>query len=291
MEAATAVPQTQKRLYRNNTAGYLGVVKLNHRGEEVGVNVDPNGVVWLSDDEATLTARAPKRPEDNPFEEQTFLVFDPEQGRHREVQIRPLTLADEARHVPDERYVPTSAEAQAIEGGISRPVARTSAAADIAPAAPPSTGSTAAQEVPPAPPAAVAAQTRPAPAPRSDRAPAAVGEAEEAESWVTDPEAPGQVLAGALAGDDKPPVDKSVPDATEHPGAGHVPTAGQAQAAPQTPGGAEEHAARVDPEVGEETGAAKPPAEPQPEGEYARAEEVGSPDAPVSNNDETLIGG
>jgi hypothetical protein len=301
MEAATVpgAEQLEKRLYRNNTAGYLGVVKLDHKGDPYGENVDPHGTVWLSDAEATLTARAPRKPEDNPFEEQMFVMQDSETGRREEVPMRPLTLADDdGRFVPDERYTPTQAEREA-QAQATRPVQHSAAASDAAPPAPPSTGSENAQSVPPPTPP-VAPQTAAVPSPRSERAPLSspapeagisgahvATEADEpVESWTEPPAAPGQVLTGSLAGDDGP---TDAPDATNHPGAGNGPTAGQAQAAPQQPG-AEEHAAAVDPAVGEETGAARPPVQPQPEGEYAQAEEVGSPDAPAAN-DEPLIGG
>ena len=49
--------------------------------------------------------------------------------------------------------------------------------------------------------------------------------------------------------------------------------------AAQPPVASEETAAVVDPKIGEETGAAKSPSGPAPEGEFAQAEEVGSPDA------------
>jgi len=298
MEAATVpgAEQLQKRLYRNNTAGYLGVVKIDHKGDPYGENVDPFGTVWLSDAEAALTARAPKRPEDNPFEEQIFIMQDSETGRRQEVPMRPLTLEeDDGRFVPDERYVPTQAQREAAAQS-HRPVEKTPATSDAAPPAPPSTGSEAAQSVPPpAPP--VASPSAAVPSPRSERpagaspAPEAgisgvgapAGGEEEPQSWTEPPAAPGRVLAGSLAGDNTP-VGETPEESATYP-----PTAGQAQAAPQQPG-AEEHAARVDPAVGEETGAAKPPAQPAPEGEYARAEEVGSPDAPAAD-DAPLIGG
>jgi hypothetical protein len=113
-----------------------------------------------------------------------------------------------------------------------------------------------------------------------------------AESW-TEPERPGEVIAGALSGSDDQGAREAhaAPDPTRGPDGRFVPSVVAAQAAPQTPGQVEEHAARVDPRVGEETGAAKPPSQPQPEGEYAQAEEVGSPDAPQADDDDgTLIG-
>jgi hypothetical protein len=277
---ASAVPQTQKRLYRNNTAGWLGVVVLDHDGKPVGESIEPFGTVWLSDAEAILTARAPRRPEDNPFEEQVFVGVNSETQAREDFVMRPLTLETTSeRYVPTERYVPVLVDAPP---DAAPPVAQTAATAETqAPA--PATAS-AGTPVPPPPPAA-APQGRPTPAART--------EPDEPESWVTPPEAPGRILPGTLDGGDGPPpevVAAAAPDPTNAPTeAGRYVPSVNAQAAPQTPG-SEEHAAAVDPRIGEETGAARPPAQPQAEGEYAQAEEVGSPDAPRRSNDESLIG-
>lgn len=336
------VQQLLKRQYRNNTGGWLGVVTLDHKGEEQGVNVEPFGTVWLSDAEAILTARASRRAEDNPFEEQTFVMQDPETSKRKEVAVRPLTLeGDGERYVPaNDRYVPDvvneaegrvlaaaaaladtpanvsvghavaerSAEIEAEAAGSVRPM--TVSTQEAPPEAGPlSTGSPAPSEgAPPAPP--VAPQAAPVPPVRSEppatpaTAPAqglagsagppsdsSVEADAEAQSWAAEPEAPGQVLAGALGGSDDVPQVAGDPTLPQ-PGDG---VQAPAQAAPQQPGAVpaaeEEHAARVDPSVGEETGQARPPTGEPPEGEYARAEEVGSPDAPTSEDDgESLVG-
>jgi hypothetical protein len=98
-----------KFLVRNNTAGWVGVVKLDHRGEEKGTSVPPYGSVWLSELEMQVTARAPRLPEDNPFAEQTLILTNPETGARQEYTTRPLTLEHDARrYTPaEERYVPT----------------------------------------------------------------------------------------------------------------------------------------------------------------------------------------
>jgi hypothetical protein len=102
-------------------------------------------------------------------------------------------------------------------------------------------------------------------------------------SWLRQAAAPGQVLPGQLDGSDDPPPDPANwPVEAQHPeDARFVPSVVGAQAAPQTPGAQEEHAEAVDPQIGEETGQAKPPEGPPEEGEWAWAEEVGSPEAPV----------
>lgn len=353
VQAVEDVPQVKKRLYRNNTGGYVGVVVLDHKGEEQGTNIDPHGTIWLSDAEAILTARAPRRPEDNPFEEQSFITQDPETGRRMEIKMRPVTLVTgEHRYTPAaDRYLPhlmedVDAEARAhVEAqahGHDAPSATTGATAERArqveregtdrPApvrdmeqaqatpppetVPPSTGSSAPAEgalptPPTVPPTAVVPPVRQEPAPQgaapqtglagtggppSDRSAAAT---EEGQSWVQEPEAPGQVLSGALGGSDEGAADQAA-DPTQPQAADQVQN--RPQAAPQTPGGTdvgeryvpgqEEHAARVDPQVGEETGQAAAPSGPATEGEFARAEEVGSPDAPAAegNDDAPLIG-
>lgn len=270
MEAAT-VPE--KYLVKNNTGGWVGVVKLNHRGEEVGHAVEPYGTVWLSELEMVCTARAPKLAEDNPFEEQTFLFINSETQAREEHKIRPLTLArDDRTYTPaEERYVPTldvpkeAGPAQRQEPSV--PTATVATATSGAAAEPPPPA------VAPVPPGPVMRQgPEPPPGPQS---------------WVQEAQAPGEVLAGHLDGSDEPAPDPArMPvEATGGPDERFVPSIVGAQAAPQTPG--EEFAEAVDPNIGEETGQAKPPNQPAPEGEYAQAEEVGSPDAPT--NDETVV--
>ena len=270
MEAA--VQATDKRLYRNNTAGWLGVVVLDYDGRPIGESVEPHGTVWLSDAEAILTARAPRRPEDNPFEEQVFIGVNPETQAREDFVMRPLTLERTTeRYVPTDRYVPHMSEAP---GDVVPPIRQTVATPQAAAPAPPTT---AAGTEPPAP-APPAAPQGPTPPPRDV--------VDEVRSWTEPPEAPGRVLAGSLRGDDGPPLDAALAaDATNAPAERYVPPP---QAAPQM-AGAEEHAQVVDPLIGEETGQAQPPVAAAPQGEYARAEEVGSPDAP-QRNDEPLIG-
>lgn len=240
-------PQVAKRLYRNNTGGFVGVVQLNHRGDEEGVNIEPYGTIWLSDVEATLTARAPRDPANNPFEEQMMVRPNPDTGEIEEVRLRPVTLvSDEERYVPSQdRYVPTGVDQSAALPPSPEVLAREQHERSQPAGQPPPAS---AAPVVAAPPVQSGGAASPPPA-------AAPGEPDAPESWNVPPEAPGQVLAGSLAGGD---VEDEV--------AAAQPPSVHAQAAPQTPGA-----------VPEETGAAKPPAGPPPEGEYARAEEVGSP--------------
>lgn len=217
--------------------------------------------------------------------------------------MRPLTLeATDSRYVPtNDRYVPTQ-----VQPDDAQPAARTEKATVAEAPAPP-----AASSQPTAPPAAPPdALPAAAPAPRvqpvsgppvapvtsasgqrvegDDRA--AESEGDERESWIVPPEAPGRVLSGQLGGDDNG-TGADAPEPTNAPTEAerYVPPVTQG-AAPQQPGGMEEHAEAVDPRIGEETGAAQPPARPQPQGEYARHEEVGSPDAPRADEEEPAEG-
>lgn len=106
----------QKQQFRNNLDGYVGAVVIGPRGDDRGVAVEPGGSVWLSEEEQVLTANAPRRPEDNPFVEQTFIVTDQATGELREHKVTPLTPADEGRFVPAElRFVPgTGAPATSV---------------------------------------------------------------------------------------------------------------------------------------------------------------------------------
>lgn len=296
----TEVPQVKKREYKNNTSGWLGVITLDHLGQEQGVSVEPGETVWLSDAEAVLTARAPRRPEDNPFNERTYVVVDPTTGQRTEVKLRPLTLvSDRTRDIfSSDRYVPgitddqtakAQARAAATEGTDAPRTAMTAAAEnqvlaspkmrqgidlppEVASAVPPSTGAPA--------PAAPAAPTPSAQPPSTGSLAGSEGtNTEVSGSWTDPPEAPGKVLPGNLSGDEG--VKRPQGDPTE-PQPGDKPQR-RVQAAPQTVGaakGEEEHAQAVDPKVGEETGAAQPPRQPPEEGEYAQAEEVGTPEAP-----------
>lgn len=343
MEAAQ-IPQVKKRLYHNNTAGWLGVVLLDHKGEEYGDNVEPGGDIWLSDAEAILTARAPRRAEDNPFEERTYVLQNPETGRREEHKFRPLTIVgDGERYVPtQDRYVPpqlNEAEGRVLStaaahgeepGNVShgsavaeraaqveqqgtedrtapvRPVSQ-APAADVPPVpGPPSTGSPdPSQGAPPPPPAAPQAAA-PVPPLRSDPATPtratpqeglagmsgleSSGESAEEQPapLYTEPEAPGRVLGGSLAGSDEPGPEAPQDDLTfAQPGDA---VQARAQAAPQQPGADEEHAQAVDPSIGEETGQARPPQGAAAEGEFAFREEVGSPEAPERGDDEPLVG-
>jgi hypothetical protein len=291
--------EVAKKPYKNQTAGWLGVVKLNHLGAQEGVSVAPYGTVYLSDDEAVLTARAPAQAKDNPFVEQQFEFVNSETGAHEMHPMIPLVLVEDSPEIADEhaRYVPGTANAPQTESkeaadratadaalaqGTDRPIPTTSVAPTLVPS------STAA--VPPSHTRPGAPPEHEAPSPEDDR-----------QSWVDNPERTEAPQPGALGGTDQaagaplqgePPapeggaiagtatVESSTPGSQAFKGSGDGSTSESAIAGEETAG--------VTP-TGEETGAAQTPANEAPEGEYAANEEVGSPDAPtqVAPDEET----
>lgn len=283
MGASTAAAQAvDKKCYLNQTAGWLGVVKLDHLGAPYGDSVEPHGHVYLSDEEAILTARAPKSAKDNPFEEQSFM-FQDQNGTHVEQMMRALVLVTDDSDVPsDDRYVP-------IPGGSLNPhkiaadAARVDAALDGQDEAP--------REVPTEPvegklvPAMTHASVAPATARPAVVRPGPQGEAkdqyahdehtETAESWTDNPSRTLEPQQGSLGGE-------NVAESERRPAPPQRP-------APDSVGakaGAEEHAAET--AKGEETGAAERPSGKPAEGEFAQHEEVGSPDAPAAGERDLL---
>src|SRR3954454_13954339 len=98
-----------KQQFHNETGGYLGVVVLSPKGEEVGVSVPPDGYVFLSEDEQRLTAAAPRNPKDNPFVPQDFETIDPASGERKTIPSAPVTPTD-ARLSPPAAGRPTPAD-------------------------------------------------------------------------------------------------------------------------------------------------------------------------------------
>jgi hypothetical protein len=219
-------------------------------------------------------------PEDNPFEEQTLLRVNPETQAREEFKLRPLTLVrDGSRYTPaEDRYVPTVAAPQDAAPQVVRE-----------PAVPQTPATPATGVAPESAPPVMPRPAPPGPAPRRpvDLPGVPVAPDEQDPTWFQPPQAPGEVLPGALRGsDDALAHPEREPDPTDHPGERFVPSVIGAQAAPQQPGAQEEHAERVDPAIGEETGQAKPPVAPPEEGEWSWAEEVGSPEAPTHDTTE-----
>jgi hypothetical protein len=293
---APTVPAVQKRQYRNNTLGWLGVVVLNPKGEETGISVEPQGTVWLSDAEAVLTARAPRLAKDNPFEEQVFFEADGAGGM-KERRVRPLVPIDEARWVPQEdRYLP-----EAITGAQSAAIAAENATGDEPGHAtkggdPVAAASAAILDdadpmsiIPPAEPAGE-------PVEQDDGAPVAQPPVETpvnsapAGAAQSAPVAPQQPAASVIPEDDQPtswtePPNGELVAKGELGGTQATPEQIAAEAAAADQGlvdvVGEETASEAAIADGEETGAAVPPTGDPVVGEFAAHEETGTPDAPV----------
>lgn len=67
----------QRDEFVNRTQGWVGVIKLNRKGDEQPTVVEPLGRVFLTAEEQELTEQAHRRREDSPFVERTITHFDP----------------------------------------------------------------------------------------------------------------------------------------------------------------------------------------------------------------------
>lgn len=101
------IPQVEKQQFRNESGGFIGVVKIDVKGEEKGAAVEPGGTVWLTLNEQVATANAPRQAKDNPFLPQTFQRINPDTSEIEDFEVTPLVPINEARYVPaGDRPVP-----------------------------------------------------------------------------------------------------------------------------------------------------------------------------------------
>jgi hypothetical protein len=240
-------PQIEKQQFRNQTSGWLGVSVIGPKGDENGVSVEPNGTVWLSEQEQILTANAPRDPKDNPFIAQTFIGENPDTGAKEEYELVPLIPINEGRFVPaNDRPIPAD-----LADGTG--IAQAAATGDepVVASVQPRNAHTRHEEV-----AEIGETAQPHdPPPVPPKAAEAAAAAEET------PEPPQPPPA---------PVAPPVPPQSPEPDPG-FPTVPEPEPVP------EETAAESPGPEHEETGAALPPTGDAPEGEYAQAEEVGTP--------------
>jgi hypothetical protein len=212
-------PQIEKQQFQNQSGGYVGVVVIGVKGEDRGIAVEPDGYVWLSEEEQRLTANAPRRPEDNPFVAQTRQRRNEETDALEDYEVVPLVPVSEERFVPaDLRPVP----------GVQSEGAGAVAVAQAA-----ATG--------PEPVVPISEDIAKNPVSRHD-----------------------EVAASDLPAPIPPPRAAEAAAAAETPQEPPVPPAEETAAASPGP-------------QAEETGAAPLPTGEAPQGEYARAEEVGTP--------------
>jgi hypothetical protein len=101
------IPQVEKQQFRNESGGFIGVVKIDAKGEEKGAAVEPGGTVWLTLNEQVATANAPRQAKDNPFLPTTFTRVNPDTSEIEEYEVTPLVPISESRYVPaGDRPVP-----------------------------------------------------------------------------------------------------------------------------------------------------------------------------------------
>lgn len=278
-----ATPTIQKQQFRNDSGGWLGVVIIGPKGDETGASVEPGGTVWLSEPEKILTANAPRRPEDNPFIEQTVQRRDPETDALVDVKVTPLVP------ISENRYVPASARPVPPSTSVAADTALAEAAARAEEPTVPTTLEAGALERH-AEVEAIGPDAQPHQEPPVPRMAAKAAAAQA----ITEPPSPDlSEIDGAPPASDPTPPAPPAPPATP-PGATEPPaSAPGAETPPEAPGAPEnageppqaaeeEHAGLVNPAVGEETGRAESPAGPAPEGEYQAQEEVGTPTAPAT---------
>jgi hypothetical protein len=128
------MPQIEKQQFKNQSGGHLGVTVITARGDDKGISVEPDGTVWLSEAEQRLTANAPRRPEDNPFIEQTLTRRSNETGELEEYTVTPLVAVSEDRFVPAEaRPIPGDIPASRSPARAAAAVAAADALADVPP--------------------------------------------------------------------------------------------------------------------------------------------------------------
>lgn len=80
MPPATASRSTKRVEYLNTTQGYLGAIRINRRGEEESVAVEPGGRVFLNPEERELTDQSHALREHSPFTPQHVVHRDPLTG-------------------------------------------------------------------------------------------------------------------------------------------------------------------------------------------------------------------
>lgn len=268
--------RVQKQQFRNEDAGWIGVVAIGPKGEDRGMSVAPGDTVWLSEDEQRLTANAPRKPEDNPFIAQKRERINQETGAREEYELTPLVPIDEDRWVPaNERYIPgdqtgsaVTRELQSAASGdepvqvVSDPDALAARHAEVS-------------GDPDAQPHVHRASPAPTPPPRAAAAAAA---SQAVEETVEEPQPP----AGPPVGAAPMPPGAYAPGSEPLEPSPEIQGENEAKVAAQPTPPVEEEQAAVAPTeaVGEEVGAAVTPSQEAAQGEYAATEEVGTPDAP-----------
>lgn len=74
MAARTRVKRTE---FVNKTQGWLGAIKINRKGDDVGIPIQPGERVFLTDEEIELTEQSHARAENSPFVDREINRYDP----------------------------------------------------------------------------------------------------------------------------------------------------------------------------------------------------------------------
>lgn len=75
---ATATRTRVKRTeFLNRTGGYLGVIKIDRKGDDTSVPVKPGERVFLTDEEIELSEQSHARAENSPFTPRKITIYDP----------------------------------------------------------------------------------------------------------------------------------------------------------------------------------------------------------------------
>ena len=80
MAAATTRTRVKRTAFENKTAGYLGAVKIDRKGDEKSVLVAPGDRVFLTQEEVELTEQSHARLADSPFTIREIVHIDPATG-------------------------------------------------------------------------------------------------------------------------------------------------------------------------------------------------------------------
>lgn len=85
-------------LYVNQTEGHIGVTKIDARGNEKGIALEPGQRIHLTAEEVAITDAASVDPAMSPFKPQEYVKYDPITGEELERGTRaPLVPVNPAQ--------------------------------------------------------------------------------------------------------------------------------------------------------------------------------------------------
>lgn len=105
----------EKRKYHNPSPIWVGVNIFDAEGKRTSIQVEPGGYVWMSAEEAQMTAEAPVRPENNPFVATWERVTGQDSNTGEQIKVTEtglLVLTDDPpRPIGSERFIPGQEQA------------------------------------------------------------------------------------------------------------------------------------------------------------------------------------